>query len=63
MGVKERINEIEGDLSFVRKRLMAIEARASKRYFQEIFKLFDKRLRPERRRTFQAYDGINNNTV
>jgi len=55
-----RIEEIDGDLDYVRKRLMVIEAKASKHYFQEIFKLFDRRLRPKRRSTFQAYDGINN---
>jgi len=60
MRIKEKINEIDGDLNHVRKKLRVIDARASKHYFQEVFKLFDKRVRPEKRKTFQAYDGINN---
>ena len=61
MGVKERINRIEVEnLTSLRRRLVAIEGRCGKRYFQEIFKLFPKKLRPRSRRTFHAYDGINN---
>jgi CRISPR-associated protein Cas1 len=60
MGIKEAIGRLEGDLKTVRKRLMVIEAKASKRYFQQIFLLFPKELRPDARKTFQAYDGINN---
>lgn len=58
MGIKDKIDKIES-VDF-RKRLMAIEARSSRHYFEHIFKLFDKRLRPEQRCTFQAYDGMNN---
>ena len=60
MGIKEAIGRLEGDLKTVRKRLMVIEAKASKRYFQQIFLLFPKELRPDARKTFHAYDGINN---
>ena len=61
MGVKERINGIDvEDLRLLRKRLMPIEAKCSKHYFSEIFKLFPKGLKPKNRRTYHAYDGINN---
>ena len=43
-----------------RARLMAHEGRCSDRYFRQIFELLPESLRPERRRTFKAYDGMNN---
>jgi CRISPR-associated protein Cas1 len=43
-----------------RARLMAHEGRCSDRYFKQIFELLPESLRPERRRTFKAYDSINN---
>jgi len=61
MGIKEAINKTEyQDLRMLRKRLMPIEAKASKHYFHQIFQLFPKELRPDARKTFQAYDVINN---
>lgn len=43
-----------------RARLMAHEGRCSDRYFKQIFGLLPESLRPDRRRTFKAYDGVNN---
>lgn len=40
--------------------LKGIEGRASNKYFHSIFGLIEESLRPERRRTFKAFDGINN---
>jgi CRISPR-associated protein Cas1 len=60
MGVKERIEKLKGNLVFLRTRLTQIESTFSKLYFQEIFKLFPKMVRPESRKTFHAYDGLNN---
>jgi CRISPR-associated protein Cas1 len=40
--------------------LKGIEGKASERYFNEIFGLIEESIRPERRRTFKAYDAINN---
>ncbi|UCE16684.1 MAG: CRISPR-associated endonuclease Cas1 [Candidatus Bathyarchaeota archaeon] len=61
MGVKERVNSIEAEnLGLLRKRLLAMEGRCSKHYFEEVFKLFPKKLRPVCRRGFHAYDGVNN---
>jgi CRISPR-associated protein Cas1 len=57
--VEERINEVGSeDLKSVRRRLLGVEAIFTKDYFGRIFQLF--RMRPEYRRTFKAYDGMNN---
>ena len=54
--VEGRINEIDSeDLRSVRRRLLGIEGST---YFKQIFRLF--RMRPEYRKTFKAYDGMNN---
>ena len=43
-----------------RKRLLYIEGRHARHYFSQIFTLFPESLRPEKRITYKAYDGINN---
>jgi len=43
-----------------RQRLTGIEGKCSQNYFRQIFKLFPKELRPQGRKKFQAYDGLNN---
>lgn len=54
--VEERINRIDSeDLRSVRRRLLGIEGSI---YYKQIFQLF--RMRPEYRKTFKAYDGMNN---
>ncbi len=59
--VKLRINALETDnLTSFRRRLMQIEAKFSQFYFRQIFQLIPERIRPERRKTFKAYDGVNN---
>jgi len=45
---------------WTRKQLLGIESRYARLYFSQIFKLFPKSIRPEKRKTFKAYDGINN---
>lgn len=44
----------------VKTRLLSVEGRCTRRYFSQIFKLFPEQLRPESRKTFKAYDGLNN---
>jgi CRISPR-associated endonuclease Cas1 len=44
----------------LRARLMAYEGHFSDRYFNQIFGLIPASLRPEARKTFKAYDGMNN---
>jgi CRISPR-associated protein Cas1 len=58
---KAKIQSLNSNsLKDVRKRLLPIEGKASEQYFNEIFKLFPKSLRIEKRRSFKAYDGVNN---
>lgn len=58
---KQQIESIETqNLSHATRKLIPIEAKYSRHYFSQIFKLFPEKLRPERRVTFKAYDGINN---
>jgi CRISPR-associated protein Cas1 len=59
--VMEKVSNLEGDgLTKLRIRLMAYEGHCSDRYFNQIFGLMSESLRPECRKTFKAYDGLNN---
>jgi len=53
-------NSKADDLARFRARLMAHEGKCSDKYFTQIFQLLPESLRPDRRRTFKAYDGVNN---
>jgi CRISPR-associated protein Cas1 len=59
---KEAINKIESDkLTTVRKKLLSIEGRLTEHYFHQIFQLMPQAILIEkRRRSFKAYDGLNN---
>jgi len=48
------------NLCTLRKKLLPIEGKHSREYFGKIFALFPKKLRPAKRSTRFAYDGINN---
>jgi CRISPR-associated protein Cas1 len=57
----QRVKDLEADdIPTFRRKLMAIEGHCSDKYFSQIFSLLSKELRPEHRRTFKAYDGVNN---
>lgn len=59
--VVESVNSLKAeDLPVFRRKLMAIEGHCSDKYFSQIFGLIPWALRPDRRRTFKAYDGMNN---
>jgi CRISPR-associated protein Cas1 len=59
--VKLRIDALEtNNLSLLRRRLTQIEAKFSQFYFKQIFQLIPEMIRPEGRKTFKAYDGVNN---
>jgi CRISPR-associated protein Cas1 len=59
--VKLKVNAVEaGSLALLRRRLTQIEAKFSRFYFKQVFGLIPERIRPERRRTYRAYDGVNN---
>jgi len=55
------VEHIESDnLKSLMRRLSAIEGKYAQHYFRQIFALFPRGLRPEGRKTFKAYDGLNN---
>jgi CRISPR-associated protein Cas1 len=57
----QQVKNLEiNDLAQLRKKLLAYESHASRAYFKRIFSLFPASIRPEGRRTFKAYDGVNN---
>jgi CRISPR-associated protein Cas1 len=59
--VKLRVNALETDnLALLRRRLTQIEAKFSRFYFKQIFGLIPEKIRPKNRRTYRAYDGVNN---
>ena len=57
----ERIKVLEEpDFIRFRRQLTQIEAKCAQQYFHEIFGLFPEAVKPKARRTFKAYDGVNN---
>jgi len=61
MAVKTKIENLESiNLKTVRRKLLPIEALASRTYFKQIFKLFPKSLRAKKRKGWKAFDGTNN---
>jgi CRISPR-associated endonuclease Cas1 len=57
---QEQIKALSGELKLVRARLMNVEGHFSRQYFSQVFTLFNESIRPEGRKTFKAYDGLNN---
>jgi len=59
--IRSKVERLDSDdLESTRKRLNAIEGHFTKPYFNQIFGLLPEKLRPEGRRKFKAYDGLNN---
>lgn len=58
--LSQLVKNLDGDLDEIRSRLMSYEGRYSRQYFNQIFSLFSENLRPEVRKTYKAYDGLNN---
>ena len=59
--VKLKLDAVEtGDLALLRRQLTQTEAKFSQFYFKQIFQLIPEKIRPNGRKTFKAYDGINN---
>jgi CRISPR-associated protein Cas1 len=48
------------DLSIVRKNFTGVEGRYAKEYYKNIFMLLPESIRIEKRKTYKAYDGVNN---
>jgi CRISPR-associated protein Cas1 len=61
MQIKKRIASAKtGKLNALRNRLMTIEGNSTEKYFQQVFQILPTTIGINRRRTFKAYDGINN---
>ncbi len=61
MRIRDKITAVESsELKVLRNRLLTIEGHATEKYFGQIFQLLPTALGFEGRRTFKAYDGINN---
>jgi CRISPR-associated protein Cas1 len=59
--VREQVERLKFySLEQARKKLISIEGRFDEQYFSQIFRLLPEKIRPEARKTFKAYDGINN---
>jgi CRISPR-associated protein Cas1 len=59
--IHEKIRNLKDDNTpRLRTRLMSVEGHFSDRYFSQIFGLIPESLRPECRKTFKAYDGVDN---
>jgi len=59
--VFETIKKLEaGNLAMLRRKMLAIEGKCSTSYFNSIFGLFNESVKPSKRRTFKAYNGLNN---
>ena len=57
----EKIKNLEGtDIHLIRNKLTNIEGLCASQYFQQVFGLFNESIRPEKRKGYKAYDGINN---
>jgi len=48
------------DLKEARKNFIGVEGKYGKYYYRCIFKLFPEKIRPKDRRTYKAYEGLNN---
>jgi len=59
--ILQKVKSLEDeDIVRLRTRLMSIEGHFSDNYFNQILSLVPYSLRPDSRKTFKAYDGINN---
>jgi CRISPR-associated protein Cas1 len=48
------------DVRVLRNKLTGMEGRCATQYFSQVFALLNESVRPERRKAYKAYDGINN---
>lgn len=61
MLIEKKITGVESsELKILRNRLLTIEGHATEKYFSQVFQLLPTAIGIERRRTFKAFDGINN---
>jgi CRISPR-associated protein Cas1 len=61
MQIKEKVGNVgPADSKAARNKLLTIEGLATEKYFGQIFQLLPTAIGIQRRRTFKAYDGVNN---
>lgn len=59
--IQSKIESLESsNLDVFRNKLTGIEGKFTEKYFNQIFQLLPDDLRPENRKKFKAYDGMNN---
>lgn len=59
--ILQRVENLESnDLKDARQKLTSLEGKYAELYFKQIFGLIPEKFRPAERKTFRAYDGINN---
>jgi len=59
--IKAKIESLQPEsLKEARKKLVYLEAKATEHYFRQIFTLLPKEIRIFKRKTYGAYDGVNN---
>lgn len=57
--IADSIEQVRPGLEKARRKLASIEGKFTQQYFGQILGLLPERLRPEARKKFKAYDGIN----
>ena len=61
LNIESHIEKLEtSNMETFRRKLNGLEGKASEHYFTQIFQLFPEKIRPTRRTTYKAYDGITN---
>jgi CRISPR-associated endonuclease Cas1 len=58
--IADSIEQVRDELDKARKKLTGIEGKFTERYFKQVFSLIPEKVRPEKRKKFKAYDGLNN---
>jgi CRISPR-associated protein Cas1 len=58
--IADSIERVNLELDKARKKLTGIEGKFTERYFKHLFGLIPEKVRPEKRKKFKAYDGLNN---
>jgi CRISPR-associated protein Cas1 len=57
----EQINRInDKEIELFRRRINGLEGKYTQRYYKYLFNLIPEKIRPSKRETFMAYDGVNN---
>jgi len=58
--IADSIEQVRLGLEEARRKMVSIEGKFTQQYFGQILQLIPEKLRPEARKKYKAYDGINN---